>query len=250
MRKAVKPPYRLTARKTYKCGVRQVNLPTWPNTQALSCKVDREHKDFPLEEESNRSPSSYRPTWGMSFLRACPPSRTKPFEQAPWKNENVSSSHRFPLKLTGDNHKTRAISANGSPSHLILVSRDPYIIHLNIATCKWWCPFILVEKATCFNWLQNGDLFRSPGQLPEKETRLALAAPSHRLAWPSRAEGAAAAQEHLQHLAESGTRALGDWPGSHHGSCRDGLPCPRKKGMAFWWVQCQGTLSQLQGFGP
>ena len=24
---------------------------------------------------------------------------------------------------------------------------DPYTIHLNIATCKWWFPFILVEKA-------------------------------------------------------------------------------------------------------
>ena len=25
-------------------------------------------------------------------------------------------------------------------------------IHLNIATCNWWRPFILVEKATCFKW--------------------------------------------------------------------------------------------------
>ena len=45
----------------------------------------------------------------------------------------------------------------------------------NIATCKWWFPFILVvslyfgvEKATCFKWLQHGDLLRSPVQ-PKKE---------------------------------------------------------------------------------
>ena len=29
--------------------------------------------------------------------------------------------------------------------------------HRNIATCKWWCPFLYfgVEKATCFKWLQH-----------------------------------------------------------------------------------------------
>ena len=43
-----------------------------------------------------------------------------------------------------------------------LYSRDPYIIHLNIATCKWWFPFLLVAKATCFKWWQHGDLLRSP----------------------------------------------------------------------------------------
>ena len=34
------------------------------------------------------------------------------------------------------------------------------IIHLNIATCKWWCPFILVEKAM----FQMGKMYllRSP----------------------------------------------------------------------------------------
>ena len=36
-----------------------------------------------------------------------------------------------------------------------MCNRDPYI-HLNIATCKWWFPFIWVlEKATCFKWLRN-----------------------------------------------------------------------------------------------
>ena len=48
--------------------------------------------------------------------------------------------------------------------------RDPYIIHLNIATCKWWFPFILVLKkqTTCFNWLLHGDLLtnlRSSGKI-------------------------------------------------------------------------------------
>ena len=35
--------------------------------------------------------------------------------------------------------------------------RDPYIIHLNIATCKWWCfqLYFGVEKATCFKWWQH-----------------------------------------------------------------------------------------------
>ena len=33
-------------------------------------------------------------------------------------------------------------------------NRDPHIIHLNIAL-QWWRPFILVEKATCFKWLQT-----------------------------------------------------------------------------------------------
>ena len=42
------------------------------------------------------------------------------------------------------------------------LSRDPYIIHLSIATCKWWFHFILVEKAM----FQMGKmhLFRSPVQ--------------------------------------------------------------------------------------
>ena len=31
------------------------------------------------------------------------------------------------------------------------LNRDPYIIHLNIATCKWR-PFLLLETATCFKW--------------------------------------------------------------------------------------------------
>ena len=30
--------------------------------------------------------------------------------------------------------------------------------------CKWWFPFILVLKKPCFNWLQNGDLLRSPDE--------------------------------------------------------------------------------------
>ena len=43
---------------------------------------------------------------------------------------------------------------------LLTFIRDPYIIHLNIATCKWWCPFILVEKAM----FQTGKVYllRSP----------------------------------------------------------------------------------------
>ena len=36
--------------------------------------------------------------------------------------------------------------------------------HLNIATCKWWCPLILVEKATCFKCLQDEFLLRSPAE--------------------------------------------------------------------------------------
>ena len=45
-------------------------------------------------------------------------------------------------------------------------SRDPYIIHLNIATCKWWCPFILVlKKPAMFQTVkQNGHLLRSPAK--------------------------------------------------------------------------------------
>ena len=33
----------------------------------------------------------------------------------------------------------------------------------HIATCKWFCPLVLVlKKHPCFKWLQNGDLLRSP----------------------------------------------------------------------------------------
>ena len=42
------------------------------------------------------------------------------------------------------------------------IKRDPYIIHLNIATCKWWCPFIFLEKAM-FQMVQMYPL-RSPDQ--------------------------------------------------------------------------------------
>ena len=42
--------------------------------------------------------------------------------------------------------------------------------HLNIATCKWWFPNLFgVAKATCFKWLQNRDLLRSPATLGWKK---------------------------------------------------------------------------------
>ena len=34
----------------------------------------------------------------------------------------------------------------------LIFNRDPYIIQLNIATCKWWVPFILVLKKPGFKW--------------------------------------------------------------------------------------------------
>ena len=35
------------------------------------------------------------------------------------------------------------------------LSRDPYIIHLNIALSMVVSPYFGVEQATCFKWLQN-----------------------------------------------------------------------------------------------
>ena len=44
-------------------------------------------------------------------------------------------------------------------------SRDPYIIHLNIATCTWWFPFLLVlKKPHVSNGCKNGDLLRRPAE--------------------------------------------------------------------------------------
>ena len=45
-----------------------------------------------------------------------------------------------------------------------LQNRDPYIIHLNIALYMVVSLYFGVEKATCFKWLQNGDLLRSPAK--------------------------------------------------------------------------------------
>ena len=39
--------------------------------------------------------------------------------------------------------RKRSFAMGGKPLESI---RDPYIIHLSIATCKWWWLFILVEK--------------------------------------------------------------------------------------------------------
>ena len=44
------------------------------------------------------------------------------------------------------------------------MNRDPYIIHLNIALSMVVPLYFGVEKATCFKWLQNGDLLRSPDE--------------------------------------------------------------------------------------
>ena len=41
--------------------------------------------------------------------------------------------------------------------------RDPCIIHLSIATCKWWFPFISVLKKPCFKRLQDVS-FKEPIQ--------------------------------------------------------------------------------------
>ena len=48
------------------------------------------------------------------------------------------------------------------------------IIHLNIATCQWWLPFIWVEKATCFEWLQNEFLLGSPVDPKENRSNAAF----------------------------------------------------------------------------
>ena len=47
---------------------------------------------------------------------------------------------------------------NGPPAFC----RDPYIIHLNLALQMVVSLHFGVEKTTCFKWLQNGDLLRSP----------------------------------------------------------------------------------------
>ena len=48
------------------------------------------------------------------------------------------------------------------------LSRDPYSIHLNIATCKWWCPLVSLYSGEK-NMFQMGKmcLLRSPAKLPE-----------------------------------------------------------------------------------
>ena len=60
------------------------------------------------------------------------------------------------------NHTTKPPNHQLRGSEGMGLFSDPYIIHLNIATCKWWFPFLLVMKKPCFKWLQNGDLLRSP----------------------------------------------------------------------------------------
>ena len=50
----------------------------------------------------------------------------------------------------------------GSRQHCRVSQGSGCIIHLNIAASTWWFPFILVEQTTCFKWLQNEFLLRSP----------------------------------------------------------------------------------------
>ena len=55
-------------------------------------------------------------------------------------------------------------------------------LHYTPKPCKWWCPFIFVEKAPCFKWLQNGDLLRSPVHFSKftKSSKLTLPSSSFR----------------------------------------------------------------------
>ena len=62
----------------------------------------------------------------------------------------------------------------------IYQNRDPYIVHLNIATCEWWCPFILVlKKQHVSNGCQMYHL-RSPGRPGQKEWMVAKSILRHR----------------------------------------------------------------------
>ena len=54
--------------------------------------------------------------------------------------------------------------------------RDPYIIHLNITTCKWWFPFILVEKAM-FHMVAKWRSFKKPGCLDTMSVACPVALP-------------------------------------------------------------------------
>ena len=79
--------------------------------------------------------------------------------------------------LNRPNQKRGEKGTSGGPSFRKL-NRGPYIIHLNIATCEWWCPLILVEKATCLKWAKCTYLLSSPAKVtPAKSltfTRLEL----------------------------------------------------------------------------
>ena len=55
---------------------------------------------------------------------------------------------------------------------LVSLTRDPdalYTWTLQLVNSGFmWFPLILVEKATCFKWLQKGDLLRSPAYHSQK----------------------------------------------------------------------------------
>ena len=61
------------------------------------------------------------------------------------KSENPSPS-KIEAKSALQDSKQQTTTKNKHPSGPPAFSRDPYILHLNMATCKWWFPFTLVWK--------------------------------------------------------------------------------------------------------
>ena len=55
------------------------------------------------------------------------------------KADNIRNSSCLGLPLTNLHLPESVLSK--------WLNRDAYIIYLNIATCKWWFPFVLLEKA-------------------------------------------------------------------------------------------------------
>ena len=76
--------------------------------------------------------------------------------------------HSLPIAPAKKKQKAPLGSGNPPEKHNKTLHRDnlldmPQFIHLNVATCKWRCPFILVEKAM-FQMVAKWRSFKKPCQ--------------------------------------------------------------------------------------
>ena len=124
--------------------------------------------------------------------------------------------------------------------------KHPYIIHLNIATCKWWFPLILGRKTPCFKLAKC--IFDKPPALSECWVRISQAhsAKLCATAWASRQFSPARRSKPVASIGTS--RADVFWGGGTLGTagCLPSLPlCPNTKKLPASHYKPEGQYTPL-----
>ena len=92
-----------------------------------------------LKGNHERTPSMLRPPYQMPFAALGKGCRTESLEKLAFQGTPLRLGCAIFLAKSGGNY-----GGCCKPLKPQKPSRDLYIIHLNIATCKWWCPTLFI----------------------------------------------------------------------------------------------------------